>query len=456
MSPTSRLPPGPSGSFLLGSTRALQRDQLGTYERAMRQHGDIAHFRVGPPKVGFEFDAVFTPEGARQVLATDAARYAKGAPVFAEFRHLLGNGLLTSNGERWRRHRRIAAPLFSRQHLVVHLDTIAQSSEDLVVWCSEESMASGPVDLHALSMRYALHVLGTVIFGEDIAGAAPILREVLPPLGEHAARRALAPLRSPHRWPSPANRRAERRRKVVWDLADGLIAKRAAGDRSRLDLLSLLLEARDPDTGEALSHDEVRDEALIFLIAGHETTGSTLAFTLHLLGRHPEVQDRVRDEVQAAGEDPSGTLNVEALPFTTAVVNESLRLYPSAHTVVRSAVEETEVLGYPVAEGGIVAVSIWAIHHRPDLWPEPDGFEPDRFTRSGVGHHAGGVKYSHLPFGGGPRSCIGEHLAMTELVVAVAALARRFRWEALLDVPPTEVDLSLRPHGVLPARLHPL
>ena len=446
-------PPDAAGSLLLGSTRDLQRDQLGTYARAMAAHGDIARFRVGAPGVGFSFDAVFSPEGARQVLAADAGHYVKDAPVIGEFRYFLGNGLLVSEGDRWRRDRRIAGPLFTRRAVAGHLATVAASAADLAAWCDEDASAGRPVDLHSLSMRYALHALGNTVFGDDIARVAPTLRTTLPPLGEHLKRRALSPVRSPHWFPSPANRRAEAARQVVWGVADALIADRRAGGAQGSDLLSRLLAARDPETGDALSDDDVRDEAIIFLIAGHETTGSALAFTLHLLGRHEEVQERVRAEVEEAAAH-----DVEELPYTTQVVNESMRLYPPAHTVVRRASEETELLGYPVDKGRIVAVNIWGIHHRESVWREPFEFSPDRFADSATGGDRSrrGTAYTHLPFAGGPRACIGEHLAMAELVAAVGALVRRYRLHSVSDTPGVEVDLSLRPRGVLPCRLEPL
>jgi cytochrome P450 len=199
-----RTPPTVSGSYLLGSTLDLQRDQLGTYARAMAEHGDIAHFRVGPPRIGFEFDAVFAPEGARQVLAADASHYVKDAPVIGEFRHFLGNGLLVSEGERWRRDRRIAAPLFTRRAVAGHLDTVASAATDLVAWCEDDAAAQRSIDLVELSMRYTLHALGHTVFGDDIVQAAPTLRSMLPALGEHLKRRSLAPVRTPHSWPTPA------------------------------------------------------------------------------------------------------------------------------------------------------------------------------------------------------------------------------------------------------------
>ncbi|HVL93924.1 MAG TPA: cytochrome P450 [Acidimicrobiales bacterium] len=453
-----RTPPSAGGSLLLGCARQLQHDQLGTYAEAMAAHGDIARFRVGPPRFGFEFDAVFSPEGAHQVLAGDAGHYVKDAPVIGEFRHFLGDGLLVSRGERWLSHRRIAQPLFTRRAVTSHLEAIAAATGDLLSWCEADAAAGTPVDLHALSMRYALAALGRSVFGKDIAQVAPTLRDVLPPLGDHLKHRALSPFRSPHWFPSPANRRGERMRKVVWDLADSLIADRRATGTEGTDLLSRLLSARDPDTGEALSDADVRDEVIIFLIAGHETTGSALAFTLHLLGRHQEVQDRVRAEAAEAAvsvRNGAPTVHdVERLPYTVQVINEAMRLYPPAHTVVRRAEADTELLGYPVQKGRIVAVSIWGVHHRPTVWAEPFEFSPERQEvdlSTGVAGRRP-TPYRQFPFGGGPRKCIGEHLAMAELAAAVAALLGRYRLRSLLEVPEVEVDLALRPRGTLPCR----
>lgn len=444
-------PPDAGGSWLLGATLGLQRDQLGTYARAMAAHGDIAHFRVGPPRIGFQFEAVFAPDAARRVLAADAGHYVKDAPVIGEFRHFLGNGLLVSEGKRWRRDRRIAQPLFTRRATAGHLGTVAGAAADLVEWCAGAAAAGHPVDLTSMSMRYALHALGHTVFGDDIVRAAPTLRTALPPLGEHLKRRALAPVRTPHSWPTPANRRAEAVRRTVWGLADELIAKRRAAGSGGADLLSRLLDARDQETGDGLADDDVRDEAIIFLVAGHETTGSALAFTLHLLARHAEAQERVRAEVHdAVGAEKAPAFDTDALPFTTQVVNESMRLYPPAHTVVRKASEDTELCGYPVPRGRIVAVNIWGIHHRAGVWADPFDFDPGRFHGDTADRSRSATHYTHLPFGGGPRACIGEHLAMAELVAAVAALVRRYRLVAAPGEPALEVDLALRPKGSLP------
>ncbi|MGI8806856.1 MAG: cytochrome P450 [Acidimicrobiales bacterium] len=245
------------------------------------------------------------------------------------------------------------------------------------------------------------------------------------------------------------------RRRSAARQASGL----STGSEERNDLLSLLLTATDPETGAGLDDIAVRDQALIFLLAGHETTGATLAFALHLLGRHPDVQQRVRDEVdQLAQRRPLEAADVDKLSYTAHVIEETMRLYPAGHTLVRRSTDDNVLAGHSVPPKRIVAVSVWAIHHNPAVWPDPYRFDPDRFERrkaAADGDREGGQasRYAHLPFGGGPRSCIGQYLAMAEMVVAVATVVRAFVLEATLEEPPLDVGVSLLPGGRLPCRL---
>lgn len=460
-------PPLIAGSWLLGAVPAFRRDQLGTYMRALEQHGgQTVRFRLGPPRIGLVFDAVFQPDAARQVLATDAARYDKQVPAFDEFRWVLGNGLLTSEGDQWRRDRRIVASIFTRRQVASYVDIMASAAARTVSEWAPAAEGGGEVDVDRAGRHYALDVLGRAVFGEDVAPLVPMLEETIPLLNEFAARRALSPVRIPASWPTPANRRAARARQALWAGVDALVAERRkagaddgnGGGGGGADLLSLLLEARDPESGEALDDRAVRDQALTFLIAGHETTGATLAFALHLLGRHAPVQQRVRDEVRAVAGDRAVTSgDVEGLQYASQVVHEALRLYPSGHTIVRRAHEPVQLSGYDVPPGRIIAVSVWGIQHNPDVWPDPDRFDPDRFA---PGAAAGGgdgqaSRYSFLPFGGGPRGCIGQFLATTELVVAVATIVRAYRLEALKDAPDLDVGATVRPEGQLLCRLEP-
>jgi len=443
--------PRVAGSFLLGSANALRRDQLGTYEAAMSAHGDVARFRIGPPGVGFEFDTVFTPEGARQILT--GRHYVKDAPVFTELARMMGDGIVTAEGARWRRDRRILQPLFTRRRVASHVGTLAHAAEDLAAGWQEAARADRPVELHADSMRYALAALGATVFGADMEAARPTVEAALPVMREYIARRALAPVRVPAAVPTPANLRAQRARRAMSDLVGDLLAQRRATERRTDDLLGRLLDARDPETGQGLSDEELRAQAVTLMIAGHETTGAALAFALHLLARHADAQERMRAEVaEVLADRPPDAGDLERLRYTTQVVDEALRLYPTAHTLPRRAGRDTELLGRPLPRGRIVAVSVWGIHHNAAVWPEPARFDPDRFTEHGGAHRE---RYTHLAFGGGPRTCVGVHLALAELVVAVATVVRAYRLRALVDDPPIDPGVTLHPVGGLHCRLEP-
>ncbi|MBY5161001.1 cytochrome P450 [Salsipaludibacter albus] len=438
------------GGWLLGSATALQDDQLATYLDAMHTHGSHVRFRVGPPRIGFVFDAVFSPEGARQVLGAREDRWIKQAPVLDEFTHLFGEGLGSSTGHLWLTHRRILQPVFTRRHVEQSMRAIVSAAEDVVA----DWVAAGPgagVDLSDASMRYSLRALGRSIFGaDDLDRAWPVLQWTLPLLSDHAATRGLAPVRLPRSWPTPANRRAARARRALHELVDDLVRTRRAATDDH-DLLGLLLAARDPDTGRGLDDREVRDEVLIFLSAGHETTGSSLALVLHLLGRHPRVQHRVREEVRRVlGDRTPRAADLDDLQYTGQVVDEALRLYPPLHTLVRRAARDTRLLGHEVPEGRVAAVSTWGIHRNPAVWPDPARFDPTRFDPD-RDHD----RHAHVPYGAGPRSCIGVHLATAELVVAVALVVRAFRLSADDREPELMAGVTLRSRRPLRAVLVP-
>ena len=459
-----------AGSPFFGAARDLQRDLLGTFDRAMLAHGGApVRFRIGPPRLGFVAEAVFRPEDARQVLATDAARYDKQVPALEEFRRFVGDGLLTSDGDRWRRDRRIVAPLFTRRRITSYVASMALSAEALAASWGPVADEGGEVDLREPAMLYALEVLGTTVFGEDMEAAEAVVRSSVPALNEQVTRTALSPVRLPSWFPTPANRRAERARRAVWEFVEQLIARRRAAalrgpeeaidSEERNDLLSLLLTATDPETGAGLDDLAVRDQALIFLLAGHETTGATLAFALHLLAKHPDVQQRVRDEVERVAQQRSvEAADIDKLRYTSHVIDETMRLYPAGHTLVRRSTDDNVLAGHNVPPKRIVVVSVWAIHHNPAVWEDPYRFDPDRFERrkaASDGELEGGQasRYAHLPFGGGPRACIGQYLAMAEMIVAVATIVRAFVLEATLEEPRLDVGVSLLPGGRLPCRL---
>jgi cytochrome P450 len=427
-----RTAPGPAGMPLIGSLPALLRDRLGTYEDALRRHGDVVRFVVGPPGARRVLHGVFHPDGVQQVLTTRGDRYSKREPVFDEIAATFGEGLLTSEGDEWRDRRKIIQPLFTRQAVEGYAAAMAEEAYLLVERWRQRT--TRPVDLHADCMRYAMRVVGRAIFGSDVDRAIPVLAKTLPLLSRRAIRRGLAPVRTPARWPTIGNRRAARARRDLHAFVDGLIAERRR--RPGSDLISRMLASLDESM--------VRDEALLFLFGGHETTAVAITFTLLLLGQYPGWQQRIRDEVdEVLAGRPPGYADVSRLAGTSWAVQEAMRLYPPAYAMARLVTHDEELGGYWVPAGSIAIVSPWATHRHPEFWDEPRRFDPERFTpERATGRH----RYAYLPFGAGPRACIGGHFAMLEAQIATAVVLQSLRVITYdQDILPDATGLTLRP-----------
>jgi cytochrome P450 len=445
-------PPHPRANPVLGSALDLRKSQIRTYERVMREHGDVVKLVVGPPGVRFDLYCVFHPDGVKAVLAGSREGYSKGNRFYQQIAQSFGWGLLTSEGELWRRQRRLVQPLFTRRQIAAYAELMAEEAAAVAGRWDRATRNGWSVDANAEMVGLALRVVGRAIFGDDVARAGAVLDSAFPVLNRHTFRRAMSPLAAPASWPTPDNRRAARARRALYEVVDELIAHRQRAGADGEDLLSRLLLARDPDTGEAMDLQQVRDEALIFLLAGHETTSTALTFTLHLLGRHPSEQQLVLDELDAVLDGRPPTLDdAPALERTAMAIKEAMRLYPPAYALGRLSVTENEVGGYSIPAGAYVVVSQFATHRHPQFWDDAEAFDPARFTpeREGARH-----SHAYFPFGGGPRACIGSHFAMLEATMAVALLLQRFRISSdQEDVPLDTEGITLRPKGAVPIQL---
>jgi cytochrome P450 len=301
----------------------------------------------------------------------------------------------------------------------------------------------------------SLRVVGRAIFGEDVERAVPVIRRTFPVLTRYAIKRVLSPINPPASWPTPASVRADRARGALYALADDLIVRRRRAGIDGDDLLSRLLAARDADTGEAMDTQQIRDEALVFLLAGHETTSTALTFALQLLGRHLDEQERAANEVaDVLGDRPPRIEDLPALDRTRMVLKEALRLYPPAYAFSRLAERDDEIGGYRIPAGSFVVVSQWATHRHPGIWADPGEFRPERFTAE---REAERHRYAYFPFGGGPRACIGSHFAMQEAQIALATILQRYRIRArLASVPLDTTGITLRPQTAVPIEVTPL
>jgi cytochrome P450 len=448
-----KVAPGPKGSPLLGSALDLKNDLLGTVHRAMLEYGDIVRFTVGPPR-RFQEQAfgVFHPDYIQHVLAGGAGRYEKNDGVYTELRSLLGDGLLTSEGEEWKRQKRMIQPIFTHRRVASYVPMMAEETASTVERWARAASSGSTVDLNDEMARVTLSVVGRALFGADTGGAVPVIRQTVPYLSERAIQRAIFPLAIPDSWPTPGNRKAGRYQKALYDVVDELIAARRADPVEGEDLLGLLLKATDPENGRGLDDKEVRDQVLIFLLAGHETTATSLTFTLHLLGQHPEIQSYVHTEVDRVlqGRTEPTLEDIMALRYTTMAIKEAMRLYPAAYGIPRFCKTGDTIGGYDIPAGNTVFCSTWATHRHPALWDDPERFDPERFTPE---REKARPRYAYFPFGGGPRACIGQYFSMLEAVVVTAMLLQRFR----VTTPDGPVKLftgiTLRPEGAVPASL---
>jgi cytochrome P450 len=435
--------PGPRGSVLLGLAPRLQRDQLGTFEQVMAEYGDVVRLVVGPPGLRRVLYFVTHPDGVEQVLAGDPDSYSKGTPFYEEVAAYLGNGLLTSGGQQWRQQRRTVAPLFSRRHIDGYVEVMAEEAVRLANGWGAAATQGASVEVNAAMVDYALRTVGRVLFGADVTDAVPVIRATFPVLNQHVRRRGISPLRLPRQWPTPSQVRAAAARRALYDVVDAVIERRTGSSARGQDLISLLLAARDPETGAQLSRQEIRDQVLIFLLAGHETTSTALTFTIHLLGRHPDVQTAVHREIAEAlgGRAPQAD-DIAKLTLTTMVLKEAMRLYPPAFALGRLAETEVTIAGNRIPAGSIVLLSPWATHRHPDFWPDPERFDPRRFEPTA---EAARPRYAYFPFAGGLRGCIGGHFAMAEATVAIATLFARFVVTSESGEVPLSTDITLRP-----------
>jgi cytochrome P450 len=443
--PVTNLPPGPRGIPFLGSFFDVHRDVLGMFERGLREHGDTVRFGFGP----FDFVVVHRPEDIRTILLERADDFCK-SPSYAGLELVIGKGLLTSEGEFWKRQRKLLTPAFHHKRLADFGATMVRCASELADGWDRASNTQ-VIDLHQQMLSLTLRIVGKTLFSTDLSAHAGNMGPALEVVLEHANFIATSMLMAPPQWmPTPRNRRFEAAMRVVDDLVLGIIAQRRrypekVGEDPG-DLLGMLMAATGDDG--AMTDRELRDEVATLVLAGHETTAQALTWTFMLLSRHPEIERRVVAEIQAVcGSAPPSFEQLRALEYTGRVIDESLRLYPPAWLYERQALVDVELGGYAIPAKTMVAVVPWTLHRHPSHWPNPEGFDPDRFLPEAV---AARPRYTYLPFGGGPRQCIGVNFALYESKLVLATLLQRYSVELIPGQDLScDAAVTLRPaHGM--------
>lgn len=432
----ARLPPGPAGEPLLGSVKDLRRDALAFFVRMATEFGGVSSFRAGPRRVVLAAH----PDAVRHVMQENARGYDKKTRGFDAVRLLLGNGLLTSEGAFWLRQRRLMQPAFHRARIAGFADVFVDASEALA---ARLEISRTPIDASAAFMRLTLRLASQTLFGVDVGDDAPRISRALTTAMRFANDRITAPVALPLQVPLPSHRRAQAAKDVLDEVVARVIARRRrSGTDGRSDLLSMLMEAVDADTGERMNDAQLHDEVMTLLLAGHETTAALLTWTCVLLSRHPTVRRRLEHEVdEVLGDRRASMADVPRLVFTRRVLDESMRLFPPAWIISRRAVENDDLLGFRIPADTFVLVSPWVTHRTTACFANPEGFDPDRFAQQDLW-----PRFAYFPFGGGPRFCIGNNFALLEATLVLATLSRRLR----LDLPPgaqvvPEPAITLRP-----------
>ncbi len=430
-------PPGPAGLPLVGNARMLWEDQLGNAIRALADYGDITRLRFGP----FRYYLVYDVDAIKHVLIDNNKNYVKSRN-YQGLKLVLGDGLVTSDGELWRRQRKLAQPAFVKRRIEAFAEPMARASEDLLAaW---DRMPDGAaIDVHDAMMKLTFRIVGRTLFDAELGGAGDRIGPLIETLIHYANDYAESLIRLPP-WllPTKRNRDFIRAKAEVDRIVKGIIDGRRRSGQEREDLLGLLMSATD-EAGR-MSEQQLRDEVVTLAMAGHETTANALSWTFHLLSLHPEIDRRLEAELDAVlgGRTPA-LEDLPKLAFADRVIRESMRLYPPVWAFERDALEDDVLCGYRVEGGSTIGVATYALHRHPDHWENPEGFDPDRFLPE---RSAGRSRFAYLPFGAGPRQCIGMGMALMEALVVLATLRQRYRLEL---VPGHEVKLdpsvTLRP-----------
>jgi cytochrome P450 len=409
--------------------------------------GPITRVQYGPKWVFPPLVAVFSPDGIRDVLGRNDA-FSERCIVHEEVQHTAGDSLFVLPNEQWRPRKRALQSVFTKQNVRCfggHMSRAAQMFVDR--WRD-----GGDVDLDLECRRLTIQSLGRSVLGIDLNEGAEVIAEHMHEASSYTADRALRPVRAPRWLPTPARRRARAAVASMRQVTNDILRACRADPTRDAPLVHALIAATDPETGQPISDDDISNDLLIFILAGHDTTATALTYALWALGHHPEVQNRVAAEAAEIGDRELTPEDVPRLGYTVQVLHEALRLCPPAAGVGRLAVRDIAVDGYRVEAGTLLAVGIYALHRDPAVWDDPLVFDPDRFSPENV---KGRDRWHFAPFAGGARSCIGEHFARLETTLALATIIRSTEIVSLGDDFPVEVPFTTVAKGPIWTRLSP-
>jgi cytochrome P450 len=423
---TTAIPPGPTEGFDLGGSD----ESLTRLQDYFARFGDV--YRIFAPARGTYDYVINHPEDVKRVLLTNHRNYTKGEGM-DRVKILLGNGIMTSEGAFWRRQRRMMQPSFHRRVIDRFSALIGEVNEKFARRWADHSARGEAVNVSSDASELTLEIVLRSLFGSDLArlehqlGANPF---------EVVTKQSNRDLKFAFQFRS------------LGKLLGELIQRRRRAPEEHFDFLSMFMMTRDRETDEPMSDKELIDEVLTLIVAGHETTAAALTWTWYLVSQHPDSAERLAAEADAAcADEVMGLDAAEAMSFTHQVLQESLRLYPPGWLITRRAIEADELGGYTIAPRTDVFISPYMLHRHPEFWSDAEAFRPERFAGPDADERH---KFAYIPFAVGPRHCIGENIAMFEMLVHMRTMARRFRLERATDEPiEFEAQINLRPRSNL-------
>ncbi len=422
---TRALPPKASGLPLVGALPGLLKERLDFLEAARRRHGDIYTLDLGFT----QFIILSHPRHAQHVLMDNLPNYTKGGPMWDSIRTFLGNGLPVSEGEFWKRQRRMMQPAFHHQRLVSLTETMVSSIDERLAGWEQAAQTGEPFNIALAVSSITMDVLVRTMFGTGLeAGEAERVAQAFTYILDYWML-GMATHSLPQWIPVPGRERYRESMQLIEEVVRRVIERGRKGSGDQNNILSLMLNAVDAESGERMTDAQLRDEAVAIFVAGFETTAAGLYWSFHLLDRHPECAQRLRQEVdQVLGQRTPGFTDLHSLLYTRGVFQEALRLYSPSYWIPRTAVEDDEIDGYRIPAGMAVGVMTQLIHQHPGVWPEPQRFGPERFLpANSEGRH----KQAWLSFGAGQRQCIGKEFSLMEAQLVLARVVQRYQTSAV-------------------------
>jgi len=445
---STKIPPSAPGIPLLGVLPQVWKNPLGFFLNTAKNYGAIVQIQMGPGRMYL----VSHPNAVKHILQDNNKNYVKG---YEKAKDLFGDGLLTAEGDKWLRQRRLMSPAFNRGSLnSLFPMMVAATEEKMKEWRARPNPYE-PLDMASEMMLLTQTIILRTMFSTDIGDHAEQAAEAFTTALEHLNTTMMVPFEFVQKLPTRANLRFKHAISYLDDMIYGFIEERRSSGASQMDLLGMLMSARDEETGKGMSDQQMRDEMITIFLAGHETTASLLGWTWYLLGKNPAVEARLRSEHEEilGGRTPDPD-DLRKLDYTRKVLEEALRMYPPAWMFARQAVKEDVVMGYTIPAGASIMLSPYVTQNLPEFWHDPEQFDPERFTSEQMEQRP---RFAYFPFGGGPRLCIGNNFALMEAPLLLTMIMQNFKLELIKDqVFTLKPVATLRPQPALWMKLLPL